>query len=92
MGAFLTDYPKAGLFSTSLVYEALNQDMKLVTTDEKKTVIAEFHRAHRFLGKREARLEVQPAGMGMLGHIILAFVFAENKRRERQRGAGGAGP
>ena len=69
--------------------------MKLVTTDEKKTVIAEFHRAHHFLKKREARLEVQPAGMDMLEYIVLTFVFAEHKRREREkrsRYSGGGGP
>ncbi|KAF9644778.1 hypothetical protein BDM02DRAFT_843365 [Thelephora ganbajun] len=69
---------------------------KLVTTDEKKTVIAEFHRAHYFMKRRKARLEVQPAGMHMLDYIVLTFVFAEDKRRERERRAnssgGGGGP
>ena len=58
--------------------------MKLVTTDEKKTVIAEFHRARYFVKKQKARLEVKPAGMEMLDYIILTFVFAESKRRERE--------
>ena len=62
-----------------------NRDFKLVTTDEKKTVIAEFHRAHRFTRKEKPRLEVQPAGMDMLDYIILTFVFADSKRRERER-------
>jgi len=69
--------------------------MKLVTTDEKKTVIAEFERAHHFIKRQNARLEVQPAGMNMLDYIVLTFVFAENKRRERERraksGNGGGG-
>jgi len=69
--------------------------MKLVTTDEKKTVIAEFHRAHHFKRREKPRLEVQPAGMDMLDHIVLTFVFAENKRRERETrmkaGKGGGG-
>ena len=80
------NYPKASLFSplTPPVYKALNQGVKLVTTGKEKTVIAEFHRARYFVNKREAQLEVQPAGMDMLDYIILTFVFAENKRRERE--------
>ena len=58
--------------------------IKLVTTDEKKTVIAEFHRAHHIIKKRKARLEVQPAGMHTLDYIVLTFVFVEHKRRERE--------
>ena len=65
--------------------------MKLVTTDEKKTVIAEFHRAHHFMRREKPRLEVQPAGMNMLDYIVLTFVFAENKRRERERRAKSSG-
>jgi len=67
---------------------------KLVTTDEKKTVVAEFHRAHYITKKRKARLEIQPAGMNMLDYIILTFVFAEHKRRDREtraKSSGGGG-
>ena len=53
--------------------------------DEKKTEIAKFHRAHHFTRRQNARLEVQPAGMGMLDHIVLTFVFVENNRRIRER-------
>ena len=72
----------------------LNQDVKLVTVDDKKTVIAEFHRRHYFTSKQKARLDVQPAGMDMLDYIVLTFVFAERKRRERERRGqyGGGGP
>jgi len=67
----------------------------LVTTDEKKTVIAEFHRTHHFTRREKPRLEVQPAGIDMLDYIVLTFVFAENKRRERETrmkaGKGGGG-
>jgi hypothetical protein len=63
----------------------LNRSMKLVTADEKKEVIAEFHRAHYITKRKKARIEVQPAGMGMLDYIVLTFVFAEEKRRERER-------
>jgi len=69
--------------------------MKLVTTDEKKAVIAEFHRAHHFTRREKPRLEVQLAGMNILDYIVLTFVFAENKRRERETrmkaGKGGGG-
>ncbi|KAF9793509.1 hypothetical protein BJ322DRAFT_1035109 [Thelephora terrestris] len=58
---------------------------KLVTADEKKEVIAEFHRAHYITKRKKARIEVQLAGMGMLDYIVLTFVFAEEKRRERER-------
>ena len=58
--------------------------MKLVTADEKETVIAEFHHAHYFIDKQKARLEVQAAGMDMLDYVILTFVFVENKRKERE--------
>lgn len=60
--------------------------VKLVTADERKTVIAEFHRAHHFTKKRRARLEVQPAGTHMLDYIVLTFVFVENMRKERNKG------
>ena len=66
-----------------------NRDFKLVTTDEKKTVIAEFHRAHHIIKKRKARIEVQPAGMHMLDYIVLTFVIVENKRREREKSVAG---
>ena len=71
----------------------LNHVMKLVTVDEKKTVIAEFHSAHHFMKNQtrdimnqiqKARLEVQPEGMDMLDYIILTFVIAEKKRRQRE--------
>jgi len=57
---------------------------KLVAMDEKKTVLATFHRSrgHR-KKKQKARLEIEPAGMEMLDYIVLTFVFAEQKRRER---------
>jgi len=64
---------------------------KLVTTDGKKTVVAQFHRAHYIRNKRKARLEVQPAGMEMLDYIVLTFVFAESKRREREARARSGG-
>jgi len=57
---------------------------KLVTTDEKKTEIAKFHRAHYITKKQKPRLEVQQAGMDMLDYIVLTFVLAEQKRRERE--------
>ena len=59
--------------------------MKLVTADEKQTVIAEFHPARSITKKRKARLEVQAAGIAMLDYIVLTFVFADGKRREREQ-------
>jgi len=41
------NYPRVSQFPTS-ESPALNHGMKLVTADEKKTVIAEFDRAHHF--------------------------------------------
>jgi len=64
---------------------------RLVTMDEEKTELAKFHRAHHFTKRQKARLEVQPAGMGMLDHIVLTFVVVECNRRERERGANGSG-
>ena len=52
---------------------ALNQSMKLVTVDEKKTVIAGLHRAHHFKNKQKARIEVHQAGMDILDYIIVVL-------------------
>lgn len=61
--------------------------MKLVTVDMKKTMIAEFHSAPKNqIEKSQARLEVPPEGMDMLEYIILTFVIAEKKRRQREGG------
>ena len=90
MGALGMRYPRVGIFLAPPPSSVLNHVTKLVIADEKKTVIAEYHRP-RCLKKRKARLEVQPAGMEMLDHIILTFVFAENKRREREARAKSAG-
>jgi len=67
-----------------MVSSALSHGMKLVTTDGKKTVIAGFHRAHHFTKKEKVKLEVQAAGMDLLDHIVLTWVFAESKRRDRE--------
>ena len=91
LGAMGMSYPKVRQFPVSPVSLMLNHDIKLVTVDENKTVIAEFHRAHYLTKKQKARLEVHPAGMGMLDYIVLTFVFAEDKRRERERRARSSG-
>ena len=62
----------------------LKHGMKLVTADEKKMVIAEFHRPNYLIHKQKARLDVQLEGMGMLDLIILTFVYVERKRRQRE--------
>ena len=69
----------------------LNYSMKLVTTDEKKTDIAEYHRVRHILEKQKAQIKVQLAGMGVLDCIVLTFVFAETKRREQARRARSSG-
>ena len=76
------------LVSASPVSSTLNRGVELVTTDENKTVIAEFHCAQR---KQKARLVVQPAGVNMLDYIILTFIFADTKRREREAGLKSSG-
>ena len=91
LGASGMDYPKVSTFLAPPLSSALNHVVKLVTADEKKTVIAEFHRAHHFAKEQKARLEVQPAGVNMLDYIILTFVFVENKRREREMRENGSG-
>ena len=94
LGAFGMNYPKVSTFFRITTGVSSEHVVKLVTADEKKTVIAEFHRAHHIMKKKKARLEVQPAGMNMLDYIILTFVFAENKRREREtraKSSGGGG-
>lgn len=56
-------------------------------TAGENTVIAEFHRPHYFTNKQKARIDVQPAGMGMLDYIVLTFVLVDQARREREAGA-----
>jgi hypothetical protein len=56
---------------------------KLVTADE-KTVIAEFHCPNYLITDQKPRLEVRAEGMEMLDCIVLTFVYAENKRRQRE--------
>ena len=88
LGAMGMNYPKVSWPTISSISSgALTHSVKLVTADEKKTAIAKFHRAHYFTKKQKARLEVQPAGMKMLDYIVLTFVFAEYKRKERERRA-----
>jgi len=59
----------------------------MVTTDGRKAVIAEFHRAHHFFNKRKAQLEVQASGMHMFDYIVLTFVCAAKTRDEREQRA-----
>lgn len=69
------------------VFPTLNSDLKLVTADEKKTVIAEFRRPCYLIKREKARLEVKPAGMDMLDYIVVTFVCVEQTRREREAAA-----
>ena len=81
--------PRVSLLIAPKIPSALNRTFQLVTTDENKTVIAQFHRALHFPKKQRARLEVQPEGMNMLDYIVLTFVFVEDERREREKRARG---
>lgn len=69
----------------------LNHDVKLVTTDGKKTIIAKFHWANFFKNKQKARLDIQPVGMHMLDYIVVTFACVEQKRREREAAAKSGG-
>ena len=91
MGAMGMCPPRVCYSPTLPVSSTLNHYTKLVTADEKKTVIAEFHGARCFSKKQKARLEVQPAGMDILDYIVLTFVVAESIRRDRKRRAAGSG-
>lgn len=84
MGALGLHLPKVGLFSNSPMFWTLKNSTKLVTADEGKTIIAEFHRPNYFIHKQKARLDVRPEGMQMLDLIVLTFVYVERKRRQRE--------
>ena len=77
---------RVSVFPDSLISSPLN-GAKLVTSNEKKTVIAQFHCPHYFINKQKAKLEVQAAGMDMLDYIIVTFVFVEQPRKEREAAA-----
>ena len=83
LGAMGLNYPKVS-FVLHLPISLPIQGMKLVTADEEKKVIAEFHRAHHIIKKEKAKLEVQLAGMHMWDYIILTLVIVEQTRRERE--------
>ena len=85
LGSMGMNCPKVR-FSDPSIFSALNDETKLVTIDD-KTVIAEFHRPNHITNKQKARLEVQPAGMGMLDLIILTFVIVDWTRRGREAAA-----
>lgn len=56
---------------------------RLVTDDSSETLIAQFYMANLFKSKKEkSYLEVTPAGMAMLDHIIVTFIPVEVRRRE----------
>lgn len=90
LGAAGMNPPRVSSLSGLSACSALNV-VKLVTIDEKKTVIAKFHRAQYFINKRKARLEVKPEGMDMLDYIVVTFVFVEQTRREREAAAKSCG-
>ncbi|KAF9781720.1 hypothetical protein BJ322DRAFT_240673 [Thelephora terrestris] len=84
-GSFTFTGPDGVQYRWALGSMGMNRP-KLVTIDD-KTVIAEFHRPNHITNKQKARLEVQPAGMNMLDHIVLTFVIVDQTRREREAAA-----
>ena len=57
------------------------REPQLVINDKSKTLIAQFHEASLFK-KEKSYLEVTPAGMGMLDHIVVTFIPVEVRRRD----------
>lgn len=54
---------------------------QLTADDPDKTLIAEFHGCKPFK-KMKPYLEVTPAGMDMLDHVVVTFIPVEVRRRE----------
>ena len=54
---------------------------QLVIDNPDKTLIAQFHEASLFK-RNKSYLEVTPAGMDMLDHIIVTFIPVEVRRRD----------
>ena len=60
-----------------------------MTNNRKKQLIAELHDVvHRLLHRREAVLEVAPAGLAVLDLIVVSLVYVECERRRRDSGGG----
>jgi len=55
--------------------------LQLVIDDPNETLIARFHPASLFK-KEKSYLEVTPAGMDMLDHILVTFIPVEVRRRQ----------
>jgi len=75
---------RVSVFVSPPVSLRLNDNLKLVTTDGKKTVIAQFHLPHN---KQKARLEIRPVAMDLFDYIIVTFVFVEQTRAHREAAA-----
>jgi len=56
---------------------------RLVIDDSNKTLIAQFHETGP-LKKRKSYLEVTPAGMGMLDHIVVTLIPVDAARRHKR--------
>lgn len=57
---------------------------QLVTKDRKKKLVAELHKAHRFIRRRKGYLAIAPAGLTMLDQIVVSLVYVEKTRREKR--------
>jgi len=68
---------------SALMFYPIALCTKLVTAGRKKTLIAQFHRAHHTIKKRKARPKVQLARIHLLDYTVLAFVIIGRGRREQ---------
>ncbi|KAF9463421.1 hypothetical protein BDZ94DRAFT_610006 [Collybia nuda] len=61
---------------------------KLVLNDGKKTPIARFRqKSYGIFGRaHSARLEIEPAGEGIMDTILITFVYIEKTRKDREDG------
>lgn len=57
---------------------------QLVTKNRKKELVAELHKAHRFIRRRKGYLAIAPAGLTMLDQIVVSLVYVEKTRREKR--------
>lgn len=77
-------YPTVFNYHYSLKRARLTKrDPQLVIDDPSNTLIAQFHGGSLFK-KEKAYLEVTPAGMGMLDHIVVTFIPVEVRRRDHR--------
>ncbi|KAF5387170.1 hypothetical protein D9615_002093 [Tricholomella constricta] len=67
-------------------WELLSYNSQLVTNDDKKTLVARFHRASLgIIGKaRPASFEISPTGEHMVQDILITFIYIEKIRKDME--------